>query len=93
MKITHSKRDCKHSEETKLKMSISAKGKVISEQQRIKISKTLSIPILQFDKEDNFIKEYNSVKEAFEETKIFNITAVLKGYRKFAGKYKWKYKN
>ena len=93
MKITHSKRNCKHSEETKLKMSISAKGKVISEQQRIKISKTLSIPILQLDKKGNFIKEYNSTKEAFDKTNIFNITAVLKGYRKYAGKYKWIYKN
>ena len=94
MKITHSKRNCKHSEETKLKMSISAKGKVISEQQRIKISKTLSIPILQFDKEDNFIKEYNSVKEAIlKYNNNTSIIEVLKGRRKTASGFKWKYKN
>ena len=93
MKISHSKRNCKHSEETKFKMSLSHKGKVISLQQKEDIRKSLSIPILQFDKEGKFIKEYSSTKEAFDKTNIFNITAVLKGYRKYAGSYKWTYKN
>ena len=35
----------------------------------------------------------NSYNKYGESSFIFNMTAVLKGYRKFAGKYKWKYKN
>lgn len=93
MKISHSKRNCKHSKETKFKISLSNKGKIISSKQKEDIRKSLSKPILQFDREGNFIKEFSSSKQAFMETNIFNITAVLKGYRKYAGNCKWTYKN
>jgi group I intron endonuclease len=50
-------------------------------------------PILQLDKNDNFIKEWPSIKMAhdngFEGT---NICACLKGKRKTHKKYKWRYK-
>lgn len=49
--------------------------------------------ILQLDKNDNFIKEWASIKMAhdagFEGT---NISACLKGRRKTHKKYKWRYK-
>lgn len=94
MKISHSKRNCKHSEETKIKMSLSHKGKTIPLQQREDISKSLSKPILQFDKKDNFIREFNSIKEAMiVHNNNASIIQVLKGRRKTASGFKWKYKN
>ena len=93
MKISHYNRNYKHSEETKIKMSLSHKGKTISLQQKEDIRKSLSKPILQFDKKGNFIREFNSIKEAMV---IYNnnasIVQVLKGRRKTASGFKWKYK-
>jgi hypothetical protein len=54
-----------------------------------------AIPILQFSKDMNFIKEFGSITDAAEETKIGR-TAInnnLKGLSKTSGGYIWKYKN
>lgn len=54
-----------------------------------------SKPVLQFDKEGNFIKEYPSMREAQRQTGIIGIDKVCCGvkYRKTAGGYVWKYKD
>ena len=94
MKVSHSKRNCNHSDETKLKISLSHKGKIISNEHKEKIRNTLSIPILQFNKNNEFIKEYPNSKSAIEEfNNNTSIILVLKGKRKTASGYKWKYKN
>lgn len=47
--------------------------------------------ISQFDLNGNFIKEYNSITQAINETKITNINLVLQKRRKTAGGYIWRY--
>jgi hypothetical protein len=46
-------------------------------------------------KENEILKEYKSLNEAFNETGIkrTNISNCLTGLSKSAGGYKWKYKN
>lgn len=50
--------------------------------------------ILQFDKNGDFIQEWNSIKNAADSTRIHreNIGCVLRGITKTAGGYNWKYK-
>lgn len=54
-----------------------------------------SIKIMQFDKNNVFIKEYNSMREAEKETGICNatISKVCRGLGNTAGGYKWKFSN
>ena len=54
-----------------------------------------SIPILQFNKDGTFIKEWPSLSEAGRQlkTSIGNICNCCEGNRKSAGCYIWKYKN
>ncbi|MBA42676.1 MAG: hypothetical protein CMF62_01530 [Magnetococcales bacterium] len=51
--------------------------------------------ISQYDLNDNFIKSFNSIKEAEESTGVSNkhISSVCRGIRKTTGGYKWKYTN
>lgn len=49
-------------------------------------------PVLQFDKEGKFIKEYESIDSAIKETGVLHISCVCRGERKTAGGYIWKYK-
>lgn len=49
--------------------------------------------ILQYDLQGVFIREYNSIKEAQDNTNINNISAVCRGERKKAGGFIWKYKH
>ena len=53
----------------------------------------LSIPILQFSKDGTFVKEWPSLCEAERQLGISpsNICACLKGYRKSAGGFVWRY--
>ena len=53
-----------------------------------------SIPILQFTKDGTLIKEWPSLREAWRQLGIScqNICACLKGYRKSAGGFVWRYK-
>jgi len=52
-------------------------------------------PISQYDKQGNFIKNWDCAMYAEHELNLSygNICKVLKGYRKTAGGYAWKYKN
>lgn len=49
-------------------------------------------PILQFDLQGNFIKEYDSYTSAKNTTKINGINNAVKGTVKTAGGYLWTYK-
>ena len=49
-------------------------------------------PVLQFDKEGKFIKEYESIDSAIKETGVLHVSCVCRGERKTAGGYIWKYK-
>lgn len=102
----------KHSEESKQKMSeywkqyynenpSPNKGKKMSKESCEKKSKSMlgimNKPILQYDLQDNFIKEWSSILEAYLSLnkKITNgcINLACKGKIKTAFGYKWKYKN
>ena len=52
-------------------------------------------PVLQYDLQGNFVKEYPSAKEAEIENNIArgHVTKVCKDERKSAGGFIWKYKN
>jgi len=58
-------------------------------------NKIIGFPILQFDLNDNFIKEWESCKLASENLNIKKaaINMCLKGKHKTSGGFKWKYKN
>lgn len=66
----------------------------ISESKKGKSIHNVKKPILQYDLEGNFIKEYESAKEAQRQTGISNsaINNTLKGISKHSGKFIWKYK-
>lgn len=98
----------KHSEESKRKISEGLKGhispnkgKKMSKESCEKKSKSMmgvmNKPILQYDLQDNFIKEWSSISEAYSSLnkKITNgcINLACKGKIKTAFGYKWKYKN
>lgn len=98
----------KHSEESKRKISEGLKGHVspnkgkkMSQESSNKKSKSmmgvLNKTILQYDLQDNFIKEWSSISEAYLSLnkKITNgcINLACKGKIKTAFGYKWKYKN
>lgn len=77
----------KRSEKMKLKLSQSKKGKPLPSNNK---------PILQFDKNGNFIREHKSIKQAAIYIKG-NPTAISNALRKGGGatssSYIWKYKN
>jgi group I intron endonuclease len=57
-------------------------------------TKSKAIPVIQFDKNGNFITEYNSISEANRETGIAmtGISACCKHKRLTAGGFVWRYK-
>ena len=69
-------------------------GKHLSEENKRKLSETKRIPILQYTLSGEFVREWDSGKQASEELNINkgNITAVCKGKRKSSGGYIWRYK-
>lgn len=73
--------------------ALNAKG--IDGKERIKRSagKYHQKRVYQFDKQNNFINEYESVAEAERQTQVphSNIVKVCNGQRKSAGGYKWSY--
>lgn len=71
--------------------------KTISEKQIAQcrlLGQSLSKKVLQYDMQDNFIKEWDSTAEAGRQLKInqSNISACCRGKRNNAGGYVWKYK-
>ena len=89
------------SQETKDKMSKSAKGRIKSDAHRKAISETLtgrfnvktSKPVNQFDLEGNFIKLFESAHEVERQLGISNssVASVARGQRNTAGGYRWSY--
>jgi hypothetical protein len=98
----------KHSEETKIKMSIAQTGKTRrrllkrrppSEETRRKISlakkgkpSTNKRSILQIDLKGNIIREWESITEAQNITGFTGVGAVLVKLQKTSGGFLWKYK-
>ncbi len=68
-------------------------GKPRTKECRNKIRDSLKISIIQMDKDENFIKKWNSAIEIEETMGIArgNICKVCKGIRPMAGGFKWKY--
>lgn len=91
-KISQSNKNKVFSKSSLLKMSISAKN--MSIENRLKINEASKKPIIQYDLEGNFIKEWKSATDIKNELKIDggSIAACCKNKRKSAGKYHWKYK-
>lgn len=95
-----------HTEEWKRQHSekqLGKKKKPLSQEAKEKISKALKgreshwgKPVLQFDKQGNFIKEWPSAKAAKKETGAKNIFEVASGYKnqlyKSSAGFIWKYK-
>jgi predicted GIY-YIG superfamily endonuclease len=67
----------------------------ISESKKGRSIQATKKPIIQYDLEGNFIKEWESAKEAQRQTGVNNsaINNTLKGISKTSGGYIWKYKN
>ena len=61
----------------------------------IGLRKNISKKILQYDLQDNFIREWESTREIERILKIYNsnISACCRDKRKTAGGYIWKYKD
>lgn len=63
-----------------------------SQTARDKISAAQYDPVLQYDKDGNFIAEYANAYQAELQTKIRHVLECCKGKRKSAGGYNWKFK-
>lgn len=95
-----------HTEAFKQKLSLDRKGKIKgphSKETKDKLSKSLTgrevtwgKTVLQYDKQGNFIKEWDNMKDAERETGAKNIFEVASGYKnqmyKSSAGYIWKYK-
>ena len=84
--------------EVRRKISEGNKGRILSDEQRLKLSKAhdnVKIAVSQYTKEGVYIASYDSSLEAQRKTGVHNSHIVLccKGERKSAGGFKWAYKN
>lgn len=68
-------------------------GRKLAERTKEKLRKNNVKPVLQFDKNGNFIKEYFSAQEAKRITGISHIDTCCRRERKTAGGYIWRYKD
>lgn len=105
-KMSNSAKGKIFSETHRKNLSNSRKGKIVpwnkgkkglykaSDETKKKLSEAGKIKILQFSINDNFIKEFDSVKNASLELNIFdtNICRALKCNSKTCKGFKWKYK-
>lgn len=99
-KIVNSPLGTKQSKKHKQKISNALTGRIRSEEHKKNLSlshKNKPRPtrwksICQYDKQGNFIRDWESVKEATN-TYGIGVSKVLKGFRKTAFGYVWKYKN
>jgi group I intron endonuclease len=84
----------KHNDISKSKISKGNKGKTVSKEIKLKISESNSKPILQYDLEGNFIKEWPSSVYINKELNFPqpNISAACLGKQKTAYGFTWKYK-
>ena len=84
--------------EVRRKISEGNKGRILSDEQRLKLSKAhdnVKIAVSQYTKEGVYIASYDSSLEAQRKTGVHNSHIVLccKGERKSAGGFKWAFKN
>lgn len=84
-----------HTEESKLKIGKKNKDREMTFENRINLTKSVMKPIVQYDLEMNFIKEWDCARYAAKELDLIatNITQCCKGKAKTTGGFKWKYKN
>jgi len=77
----------KRSDETKKKISQASTGRLVSSETKQKLSK----PVVQLDKNNNFVERFNSLLEANAKTgvHITSISACCLGNYKSAGNYLW----
>ena len=82
-----------HDEKTKSKLSNHFKGKKQSNEIIVKRVEKLKKPIIQYTKEGNFVKEWDSIISAAKTLNICSqsINRCLKGKRPTAGSFIWKY--
>ena len=68
-------------------------GKIVGKKYGAINGKKRSLPILQFTKDGELVKEWPSAREAERQLKISqsSICQCLKGYRKSAGGFVWRY--
>lgn len=64
-----------------------------SEEVKMKIAQKHCRKVIQYDKNNNYIKIWNSIKEAESYYKIHNIIGCCRGLYKTSGGYVWKYEN
>jgi group I intron endonuclease len=85
----------KYSDESKHKMSISKQGKKFSEEKKTNMKGKRCKPILQYDLNNVFIKEWESFKDITNTLGFHNsgLCFCCKGIQKTAYGYIWKYKN
>lgn len=81
------------SDEAKQKISEANTGKIHSDETKKKMSLVRQKPVLQFTKNNEFVKRYNSIIEAVKETGINdgNISQCCLGKLKTSGNYLWMY--
>lgn len=84
--------------EVRRKISEGNKGRILSDEQRLKLSKAhdnVKIAVSQYTKEGVYIASYDSSLEAQRKTGVHNNHIVLccRGQRKSAGGFKWAFKN
>lgn len=93
------------SEEYRAKLSAASKGRKFTEKQKIRLSishanqknENLRIPVLQYDLNNNFLREFESVSDAARQTRgsekyNSNIVVALKKPNRTCFGFKWKYK-
>lgn len=88
-----------YSLESKIKMSNSQKGKIVSIETKNKMSEShkkrdysfLDKKVYQYDLQNNFIREWGSIKKVKMTLKISNISSCANNKRKTAGGFKWKF--
>jgi group I intron endonuclease len=106
-KIRDSHLGSKRSEKTKQLMSENSgmRGKTRSDYQKQRTRETntgrkhleetkikMGIPVLQYDLEGNFIREWNSSKEVERSLGIKGVSSCCSGWIKISGNYLWRYK-
>ncbi len=93
-KFIYSQLNRKRPDSEKLQISKTMKGKDVSIQCRIACVNKLKKPILQYDLEENFIKEWDSARTVSLTLNIKwkNISSNLRGKSKSSGGFIWKYK-
>lgn len=80
-----------HSEETRKRISLALKGRKISKESIEKTKQKVMKPILQFTKNGEFIRKWNSTTQAKIELGITTIPDCLRQKSKTAGGYIWRY--